>query len=70
MELAEQGDLASAIDEYLDEAHIIDILFQVLTAIDYMHNQEIPILHRDIKPENILRFPKNLIKLADFGLAK
>jgi hypothetical protein len=27
MELAEQGDLASAIDEYLDEAHIIDILF-------------------------------------------
>jgi serine/threonine-protein kinase len=39
-------------------------------ALEYLHNQQPPILHRDIKPSNIRITPSGLIKLVDFGLVK
>lgn len=42
---------------------------QILDALTYMHEQEIPVIHRDIKPAN-LKLRDNTICLLDFGLAK
>ena len=50
------------------------VTVQVLSALEYLHELEIPIVHRDIKPENILVKewgPHRVhIKLGDFGLSK
>ncbi|PSS01305.1 Cyclin-dependent kinase [Actinidia chinensis var. chinensis] len=41
--------------------------FQVFQGLAYMHQQGY--FHRDLKPENLL-VSKNIIKIADFGLAR
>ncbi|CAD8152902.1 unnamed protein product [Paramecium pentaurelia] len=45
---------------------MIDILHQVISAVNHLHNNGI--IHRDIKPENIL-ISQNVIKLADLGIS-
>ena len=56
----------------LDVNTTIDIMIQILEAINYLHNQA-KICHRDIKPENFLvtfnEGNKPFVKLIDFGLA-
>ena len=41
-------------------------MYDTFKAVNYLHNQEPPIIHRDIKPENIL-FLNGTVKVADFG---
>jgi eukaryotic-like serine/threonine-protein kinase len=48
----------------------IQILRQVLDAVDYAHRRESPVVHRDIKPSNILMRRDDYALLADFGIAK
>jgi len=43
---------------------------QLLDGLDYLHNQEIPVIHRDIKPQNLKINPRGEMILLDFGLAK
>lgn len=43
---------------------------QIMEALEYLHQQDPPVLHRDIKPANIKLTPDNRIKLVDFGLVK
>ena len=43
---------------------------QLLDALDYLHNQELPVIHRDIKPQNLKINPRGDMILLDFGLAK
>jgi calcium-dependent protein kinase len=63
-------------DRIIEEGHISEykvanIIYKVLSAIFYCHNQGIT--HRDIKPENILfetNDPDSEIKIIDFGLSR
>lgn len=43
---------------------------QLLNALEYLHQQDPPVLHRDIKPSNIKITPNDTVKLVDFGLVK
>lgn len=51
----------------MTEDEIVNMFFQITSAINYMHKQKI--LHRDIKPENILVIDKTKVKLCDFGFS-
>ncbi|OMJ87321.1 hypothetical protein SteCoe_11007 [Stentor coeruleus] len=53
----------------LKENEVKEILLQILSAVEYLHDNNI--IHRDIKLENILLVSEgsNKIKLIDFGTA-
>ena len=50
------------------EREIIKILYQLVSAVCYMHSAGI--MHRDLKPSNILVDDEFNIKICDFGLAR
>jgi len=55
---------------FLPENEVLLWAVQIADALNYLHNQEPPIIHRDIKPSNIKLTPSGLVKLVDFGLVK
>lgn len=69
MEVVSGGELFDKIQEKkrFSEAEASEILFQMLSAINYLHKNNI--VHRDIKPENIL-LEGNSLKLIDFGCSR
>ncbi|XP_023568849.1 cyclin-dependent kinase-like 3 isoform X1 [Octodon degus] len=52
----------------LESRRLRKYLFQILRAIEYLHNNNI--IHRDIKPENILVSQSGIAKVCDFGFAR
>jgi MAK-like kinase len=50
------------------EPVIRNILNQIFQGLNYMHKHGF--FHRDIKPENLLCNGPELVKIADFGLAR
>lgn len=50
------------------ESIIRNILYQIYQGLNFMHKHGF--FHRDIKPENLLCNGPDLIKIADFGLAR
>lgn len=42
---------------------------QLCSALDYLHNQNPPIVHSDIKPSNIMLTPEGNICLIDFNIS-
>ena len=76
MEYCEGGDLFNYIvnspQGKLDEKNTINIIIQILDALNYLHN-EVKICHRDLKLENCLVRNNGqnqpFIKLIDFGTA-
>lgn len=63
-EMMERSGTAFPLDDVLKWAD------QLLDALEYLHNQKIPVIHRDIKPQNLKLTPRGQIILLDFGLAK
>ncbi len=55
-------------DRLFPESTIKNILFQVMQGLSYMH--KFGFFHRDLKPENLLCNGPELVKIADFGLAR
>jgi serine/threonine protein kinase len=72
LELARGGELFDRLYESgaLEESRARDIFTQLLSAIEYLHQQNI--VHRDLKPENILFVDdhSDAVKITDFGLAR
>jgi serine/threonine protein kinase len=68
MDLCEDGDLESRIDQYgaVVEADALPIVKGVFKGLLYL--TEMNIIHRDIKVANIF-MSKNIPKIADFGFA-
>ncbi|XP_058449527.1 uncharacterized protein LOC131429431 isoform X2 [Malaya genurostris] len=55
-------------ETHFSEATIRLILQQILTGLAFMHRHGF--FHRDLKPENVLCCGPELVKIADFGLAR
>ncbi|XP_006811103.1 serine/threonine-protein kinase MAK-like [Saccoglossus kowalevskii] len=55
-------------DRLFPESSIRNIMYQVLQGLAFMHKHGF--FHRDMKPENLLCSGPELVKIADFGLAR
>ena len=69
MPLAAKGQLYRVLRKFrkFDERTAAQILRETISALQYLHNFNPPIIHRDIKPENLLLNEGGRILLADFG---
>ncbi len=63
-----EGTLTDKINNRLPFEMAIDYAGQILGAVSFAHRKRV--LHCDIKPDNLILFPGNVLKLADFGIAK
>lgn len=55
---------------FLDQDEVLQWAAQIADALEYLHNQDPPVVHRDIKPSNLKLTPNQIVKLVDFGLVK
>lgn len=55
-------------DKLFPEQMIANMIYQVLQGLAFMHKHGY--FHRDMKPENLLCMGPDLVKIADFGLAR
>ena len=60
--------LADRISKRMTIVKALDFTHQMVQGVAYAHRSKI--LHCDIKPENFIIFPGDVIRLADFGIAK
>ena len=58
----------SANGKGLDIKYTKSFLYQLLRGVDFIHKNKV--LHRDLKPQNLLINKNNILKIADFGLAR
>jgi serine/threonine protein kinase len=63
-----EGTLADKLSKRLPFDAALDYAGQMLDAVAFAHRKRV--LHCDIKPENLILFHGNVLKLADFGIAK
>nr|XP_060473131.1 serine/threonine-protein kinase MAK [Panthera onca] len=55
-------------DKLFPESVIRNIMYQILQGLAFIHKHGF--FHRDMKPENLLCMGPELVKIADFGLAR
>ncbi len=53
---------------HLDVEQAVEIISQACRGLDYAHRNGV--VHRDVKPGNLLVSDADLVKLADFGIAR
>jgi serine/threonine protein kinase len=70
MEYAPMGSLHDYLKKNKNISEITNKYFmrQIANGLKYLLSKNI--MHRDLKPHNILMFENNILKIADFGLAK
>uniref|UniRef100_A0AC34QWR8 Protein kinase domain-containing protein n=1 Tax=Panagrolaimus sp. JU765 TaxID=591449 RepID=A0AC34QWR8_9BILA len=71
MEYADGGTLAQFLarrQEYVAESEIMYMFEQMLSAVAYLHDNNV--LHRDLKTANIFLTREKHVKIGDFGISK
>lgn len=51
-------------------AEVLPWMLQLADALDYLHNQNPPIIFRDLKPGNVMIDQMGQVKLIDFGIIR
>lgn len=64
------AELLSLRGQPFPQSQVLKWAYDLLRVVEYLHQQEPPILHRDIKPSNLKLTKQDEIFLLDFGLAK
>lgn len=54
----------------LPQSDVLEWGMQICDILDYLHNQEPPVIFRDLKPSNIMLHRDGRIKLIDFGISR
>lgn len=62
--------LAKTSDGCLLLPEVLQIGLQLCQVLDYLHQQQPPIIFRDLKPANIMLTPDGRLYLIDFGIAR
>jgi serine/threonine protein kinase len=73
MEFVPGKTLQSILEQHpkgLPEAQVVEWANQLVTVLQYLHNQNPPIVFRDLKPANVMLDKDDKIKLIDFGIAR
>ena len=71
LEYVEYGTLDKFVKSYRGEIPVptkLDILFDIVKALNYFHSNSPKVIHRDMKPENIFISSDLKAKVGDFGM--
>jgi len=70
MELVDGGNLSGwvAVHGRMPPRRALEAILQVCAAVSAAHDHGI--VHRDLKPQNMLVTPNDIVKVADFGIAR
>ncbi|MCX6278423.1 MAG: serine/threonine-protein kinase [Bacteroidetes bacterium] len=68
MQYCPNGSMLKRIGE-VSEKELARFMHQAASALNYLHNQDPPIIHQDIKPDNFLIDGNGNYLLADFGIS-
>ena len=60
--------LARGADQLLVD-EVVDVLFDVASALSYLHGRTPPIVHGDLKPENLIVSTDGWTSVVDFGIS-
>jgi serine/threonine-protein kinase len=54
----------------LPQEEVVEWALQLCDVLDYLHNQDPPVIFRDMKPANVMVTPEGQVKLIDFGVVR